>query len=1545
MRNFKYTIPLIAVAILLLTGFLNHHDPGFPERLKKSLKEYLRHHPEEKVYLQFDKPLYKPGEDIWFNAFLVNANSHKPSTISDVVYVEFKDPKGNTAERLELLVNDGSTRGDFKLPETAPGGIYNIVAYTRWMQNAGEESFFKKQIQVQSVITTRLLLKLDYEKESYGNGDQVRAELSVRDLKNDGIDKASIRAEVMLNGNVIQKIEAETQKDGKGTITFGLPDMLSTSDGLLQIVVSSGGITESISRSIPIVLNKIDLNFYPEGGDLAQDVDCVVAFKAVNEFGKGADVSGKIIDDEGKEITTFESLHMGMGSFRIRPRKGRKYYAELKTPIVGSPVLLPAPVEDAYVLHVESQTKDEIELLVNSPENSEIFLVAQVRGELTYAEKKIAVKGENHYSIDISSFPAGIAMLTLFNTTGLEEAERLVFVNEQKKLRINIVPDQAVYQPGEKVNVKIITTDENGKALAAKLSLAVVDDQLISFADDKQDNILSWLFLSSELKGEIQEPSFYFNPEEKKAKMAIDLLMLTHGWRRFNWKQIFNDEGAVAFIPEKNSTISGLTRKKSENDPAEVILLELGNRRRIAKVKSNVNGQFVFKNIDPSVPLLLLTNSSHQVELVGMPNAGVTPGFSSVDDFMTKQIAVEINEGEIAQEAKFETPVAEANGMNLQLESDVTSLSEVVVVGFSDVQKSDLASSVVSVTNEALTVAGGYNSLDKILSGRVPGLVITPDNSSNASGAQIRVRGYSYQGMERSEPLYVVDGVKLKASMNQNFFNSNLVASDDIVSIQVLQPAEASSLFGSEAVNGAIIVTTNSNLAFRSIHEKPRKGRYTSLVVSPRKFSVTREFYKKQGAFRNNSPDKRSDFNTTVYWNSLIVTDEKGEASVSFIANDAVSAFKITAEGISASGLVGRNEETYSTSLPLTLDAKIPDYLGFEDTLRIEVNIKNSTAHDMRAKVFIKLPPELKTTDRLATDVTLLAKQNLTHYFTIIPANISGKFPVTISVRSDQYSDEIKQDIMVHPIGFPMRLSISARDSGKKFNFTIQDVEKGSIEGEVKAYAEVLSDLMDGAEGIFREPHGCFEQVSSSTFPNILALQYLRESGKLSRDIEKQALKYIDEGYRKLVSYEIKTGGFDWFGNPPAHEGLTGYGLIEFHEMKKVFKGVDEDMVQRTVRWLLKQRKGDGTFYQQEHALDGFSASSKSVTNIYLVYALSETGNTKQVEMEYQYALKDCWRSKDFYKLALAANCAFNMGDFAEYKKLTEHFKAETRARPLDQLQMERSIVSSYGNSLSIEGISLWAIALLKSPEPDMEQVDKCIEFVLSKRSNGMFGSTQGTTLALKALTEYARSVGNVKREGGIALTVNGRKTDSQTYTADTRQRIIMNKFSPTLKEGANQFNLAYDEGSDVLPYSIDIKWNSKTPASSRECKVRIKTSLQKSVIKVNETSRLNIALENTSNETVPMTMAVIGIPAGVSLQPWQLKELQERKVFDFYEIIDDKLALYYRKLGPGESRIVNLDLKAEVPGSFTAIASSAYLYYTDEYKNWARGASIQILP
>lgn len=1535
MKKAYLTIAILGLFILV-TAFQVTNPSTFLQQLRDQLKAYNQSFPEEKIYVQTDKPFYKPGETIWFNAFVLNSNHHQATHLSDVIYVELIDAKGNVATTSELLIAQGTANGDFKLKEKAPGGLYQLRAYTRWMKNFGEETTFSKQIQVQRVITPRLLLNLNFEKEAYGPGGRVIATLKAENLKNQKLVNASIRYQVQVEGKEILSSVAKTNDQGETTIPFSLPDEINSASGLLNVIVSNAGVEESISRSIPIVLDKISLQFFPEGGNALAGMHTKIAFKALNEFGKGADVSGSIVDGNNTVIVPFESFHMGMGAFRLNLQEGQQYFARIESPVGNETLIsLPKAVDKGLSLQLSNLTKSELVWNIQSTAQTSVYLVGNAHGEIVYAEQVSLKPGAKSLRIKTEEFPVGITAFTLFDEKGTPQSERLTFLNQQKGLNISLETDKERYRPREKVKLKVKTTDDQGKPVQAKLSLSVVDDQLISFADDKQDHILSSMLLSQEVKGEIQEPSFYFDKSEPKAKEALDYLLMTQGWRRFTWSEVQQPVAKLAYAPEKTRTLSGtVVNKHGWGTATEVTLMEMGGQKRIEMVQSTEGGHFMFRNIDPTVDILLVTKKPNKIKV----HHHAAKGHSLGDKSLILLSPGESGSMVIEQEASdiIEKTNTGKAAINISMNPDATSLGEVVVTAAGIENRRSISSSITTIHSDQLSLPPG--DIGNFLEGRVAGIQVQPASGSSGSGMTIVIRGSSSL-TQGNEPLYVIEGHALPDGLNTNFSNESMISPEEIESISVLKSAEATALYGNRGSNGVVIITTKRGSYNSYYSNKPRAPKYNSAQISPRRFTATREFYIPPASQRNVSI--RKDFRTTVYWQHSLITDKRGRAEISFPNNDAISAFRITAEGFSASGSLGREEQVYYTQLPLSVDVKFPEFLGFEDVLKLPVRLKNETTKTISGVLTLKLPNGIGVAESAEQKVGIKPGQTETIYFTLQPQGKEGEHPVALVFKSENYKDEIRHVFKVRPVGFPVRMSLSDKTLDRAVSLNLTDVEQKSMKAVLTTYPDVLSDIFSGAESILRQPHGCFEQVSASTFPNILALQFMRESQMMDKATEERALRYISSGYEQLMAYEIKGGGFEWFGRPAAHEGLTALGLLQFAEMKEVFNGVDDKMMQRTRDWLMSRRNGKGGFRQHKGKY-GFSGAREEVTNAYMLYALAATGTT-DLQVEYTRAREEVLKSKDMYRMALVALTAHYLGKSEDYSQLIEIFKNTIEPGDLQPFKADHSIVRSYGNSLQTEILALWTNALLKAKSPDLATIQYCVEQIVKRRKYGGFGSTQGTTQALTALTAYAKLVRGNKQNGEVEVLVNNVSAGRQGYLADNLKKLTVDFTDALNLNGSQDIRVRFNNTTEPLAYSLNMQWYTKQPASSEQCKVSLNTWLNQTRVKVNETVRLTANLTNKTAEGIPMTMAIIGIPAGLSVQPWQLKEMKEKAVFDFYEIIDGNLVIYYREMGPNAVHTLNFDLKAEVTGEYLGAASSAYLYYTEEFKHYTKGEKIVV--
>ena len=306
----------------------------------------------------------------------------------------------------------------------------------------------------------------------------------------------------------------------------------------------------------------------------------------------------------------------------------------------------------------------------------------------------------------------------------------------------------------------------------------------------------------------------------------------------------------------------------------------------------------------------------------------------------------------------------------------------------------------------------------------------------------------------------------------------------------------------------------------------------------------------------------------------------------------------------------------------------------------------------------------------------------------------------------------------------------------------------------------------------------------------------------------------------------------------------------------------------------------------------------------------------------------------------------FNRGEEKKGQELlAQLFKIQDENGAWAHDPKHKSAPGSSGNALKIETAALASLAMMKSKSPDRMKLKSCTDFIKSQRSSyGGYSSTNSTVLALRALVAYAKFSKRTDESGTIEVYANGKKVKSLDYEKGHDKPIVIDGLAEYLKDGKNEVEVVYANTNTPLPYSVGVNYNTVLPKSSKDCVIALTTKLSSKKIKVGETVRLTTELKNTTTDGQPMTIAIVGLPAGLSAQPWQLKELLDKKTFDFYEVIGNNLILYYRQMKPSETRTINLDLKADIAGTYDAPASSAYLYYTDEHKTWTALDRVQIL-
>lgn len=701
--------------------------------------------------------------------------------------------------------------------------------------------------------------------------------------------------------------------------------------------------------------------------------------------------------------------------------------------------------------------------------------------------------------------------------------------------------------------------------------------------------------------------------------------------------------------------------------------------------------------------------------------------------------------------------------------------------------------------------------------------------------------------------------------------------------------------------------------------------------------------------YSKNYDGPRSDFRETVYWNPTVQTNARGEAEVSFAVSDAVTSFKATAEGFSAAGLPGGGEASIQSKLPLVLDAHLPTEVTSGDTVKLPITIANETDEPMEATLEAKFGTAFRlVSNPLTGKVKIKAKDKTTVEFPLEVVATDGAADVELRIASKGIMDEVKKQIRVVPKGFPVE--IAASGTARKGESSRQVIElsgamPGTVHASVSMYPSPVAAIASGMDGMIREPGGCFEQASSTNYPNIMILGYLDStSDGADPALVAKTKGVLDKGYKLLTGYESPEKGYEWFGQNPGHEALTAYGLMEFADMAKVYD-VDKKMVERTADWLMARRDGQGGFQRNARALDSFGRASATTTNAYIMWALSEARRTQNLTKELQAQKALGAETKDPYLLALAANTNLVAAPKASETTAMAKKLAGLQSKDGSFPGAKETITMSGGESLTIESTALAVMALLRaSPNGEFEpQIRSGVEWLNSKRGGyGAWGNTQATILGLKALTAYAEHSRVMAVAGSATLVINGKDAGTIKFEKGRKEPLVWKDLAGKLSAGKNTIEVRLD-GAAQLPYTVSIDYRSTVPASAPKAKVAVSTELLKTQAKMGEGVTLRAHVENKTAEGIPMTLARIGLPGGTVFQTWQLKELRDKGLIDFYETRPREVILYWRALPPNAKKDVDLNLLANVPGTYEAPASSTYLYYTAEDKAWAKPLAITI--
>ncbi len=894
--NRRLLLLLPFIISVLTFGFIQEDEPL--KKIISQIEKYRTEYPQEKVHLHMDKPYYAIGDNIWFKAYVVNAEMNELSGLSKILYVDLINEKDSVKQSLKLPLNLGLAWGDFTLSDSLKEGNYRIRAYTTWMRNFGEEYFFDKTFTVGNSIANNVLTNVDYTFSKVGNSEKVVANVQYTDLEGLPLANRDVNYNVNLDFRNVAKGKGATDSKGNIQISFVNSQPFILKSGKILTTISLDEKT-TVAKSFPIKSTSSEANvqFFPESGDLVAGIRSRVAFKAVGADGLGIKVTGYLTDKENTKLAEFESEHAGMGHFRIHPIANESYTAHVKFED-GSEKIFPLPriLLQGYVLSVNNNEAENLSITITTSEvlqpDAKFTLVAQTNGVVHFVAKNKLEAQSFTATIPKKRFPTGILQLTVFSPANQPVAERLVFINHSDFLKINLNASKSEFAKREKVKLVLDVKDSKANSTIGSFSVAVIDETKVPFAESAETTIISNFLLSSDLKGFIEQPNYYFTEIDAAKIRQLDNLLLTQGWRRFEWKNILsNSFPNLAYQPETNMEITG--RVKALNGKpvtgGKVTLFSSSGDVFLMDTLTDAKGEFKFQNLTFSDSTKFIVQARNErdrknveIELDRIPAQLVTKNKNEA------MLEVNVNQSILPYLRNSKNQFEELRRYGLVGKSIM--LAEVKVVEKKPVLKNSSNLNGAGNADAVIKSEDLQNCvfLAQCLQGRVAGIIV-----NNGIVYSVRSMNSSLRGPVPMQ--IVIDGMMVEP----DFLSS--INPNDVESIEVLKSGANTAIYGMRGGGGVLVINTKRadlNKDYRT---------YAPGIVSynPKGFYKGREFYAPDYADPKINT-KIADLRTTIYWKPNIVSDSSGKASVEFFNGDGAGNYKAIVEGIDVNGKVGR---------------------------------------------------------------------------------------------------------------------------------------------------------------------------------------------------------------------------------------------------------------------------------------------------------------------------------------------------------------------------------------------------------------------------------------------------------------------------------------------------------------------------------------------------------------------------------------------------------------------------------------------------------------
>jgi hypothetical protein len=806
-----------AIIIICLLAVSPAFGSG-PAGIREVFEYFTSQVPSQKVFLHTDKAEYRSGEIIWLKAYVFDGENHILWSDTSNVYIELINAEGNTMAMRILLSEEGFASGEIGLRTDFPDGNYILRAYTDWMMNFSDDFYYKRYLYI----------------------------------NNPGFDDIVPRGEMRRNrrfNRQLRRMSGEYQAE-----TF--PEKVS--DFFFNLFTSGDP-------------SEYQAAFFPEGGNLVEGIPSRVAFKMADALGYGIEASAEITDNNGAVVATFSTDRGGIGVFEILPEKGNIYNVTVTSNGRTWRYELPEAAAEGFVLRVDNENGHLRISAVSTLDPSspgwsgELILAGHTRGNLLIAESIRLEDGAGEIKVNKEIFPTGIAHFTLFTPDRVPVAERLSFIGHEDALTFSPSVSQTGPQ-SDYIDLRFAVRDHNGDPVRGTFSLSAGTGHAGN--NIHQKDLLSFLLLDSDLQGLTTNVYDYIYSGDDHDEL-IDKLLLTHGWRRFDWKSLLAGElPEIRFIPSTGLSIAGTVTDPARNEslrnyPISLRILKEG-QEKLLSTSTGRNGAFAFSGLffEGNTRVVLTSrrlpgNYPPVIEL----NVGQIAGYDYLPTIFTREQQITSRGDDWSrQRGASASPYAHTTSRHVTPQ----------LYGTPD--------QTIYIDYETTT----ERNLFEVLRHRATGLMF--------EGNRITIRGPSSM-MLSNEPRFMIDG----SFIDRNTFLG--LYPRDVERVEIFRGTRAA-IFGVRGGTGVIIAYSR---------RPGYQGFEDALDLVMLGYHTPSSFYSDLIAVdRMSSLDKR--IGKTIYWDPSLETDQSGLLNVRVPLRGGLDHMVIRLEGAGFGGGIGSAE-------------------------------------------------------------------------------------------------------------------------------------------------------------------------------------------------------------------------------------------------------------------------------------------------------------------------------------------------------------------------------------------------------------------------------------------------------------------------------------------------------------------------------------------------------------------------------------------------------------------------------------------------------------